>query len=104
MNQKKVSPRLAKQVSFKINEKSEEYSLTQTPDQKEREADIEPDLNLSFCKRTTLPPTANAKVDKVKLKQYLAKASFELEKNITSGNMPVFGYPLVCFSPAEDDV
>ena len=49
--------------------------------------------------RNSLPPTGNGKVDKVKLKNLLARSSVEMEKCVDSGEMPIFGYPPVCFSP-----
>ena len=55
---------------------------------------------LNFTKpRNSLPNTGKGKVDKIKLKNLLAKSSVEMEKCVDTGDMPIFGYPPVCFSP-----
>ena len=53
--------------------------------------------------KTTLPPTGKARVDKDKLKNMLARGSLEMEKCINKGENPVFGYPMVCFSPNNNE-
>lgn len=57
------------------------------------------DEELKKCKRITLPPTKNAKIDKNLLRKAIAQSSIEMEKYITTGFMPIFGYQLVCYSP-----
>jgi hypothetical protein len=47
----------------------------------------------------TLPPTKNAKIDRNKLKKAIAQSNLEMEKYVTTGFMPIFGYQLVCYSP-----
>lgn len=65
-----------------------EVSFVKDPDKKYRDA---------------VPPTAEAKVDKQKLQILFAKNSDEMDKYIECGHMPVFGYPLVCYSPTNKD-
>ena len=55
----------------------------------------------SRSKRITLPPTANARVDRKELRKQLAKGSAEMDECITNGTLPIFGYPLVCYSPRQ---
>jgi len=47
----------------------------------------------------SLPPTKNAKIDRNKLKKAIAQSNLEMEKYVTTGFMPIFGYQLVCYSP-----
>jgi len=63
----------------------------------------EQDLEVKNYKRTTLPPTKGARVDKRQLRIAIAKGGIELENHITEGHMPIFGYPMVCYSPIGDD-
>ena len=51
-------------------------------------------------KRDSLPPVGNnAKVNKDALKLRLAQGSLEMDECINEGSIPIFGYPLVCYSP-----
>ena len=56
-----------------------------------------------ITKRSTLPPTGRAKVDKAELKLQLVKGGMEMDECIDKGTLPVFGYPLVCYSPIEEN-
>ena len=49
----------------------------------------------------TLPNTGKGKVDREQLRIELAKSNCEMANNVRSGTYPVFGYPLVCYSPPE---
>ena len=49
----------------------------------------------------TLPNTGIGKVDKEQLKIQLARSNCEMANNIKCGTYPVFGYPLVCYSPPD---
>lgn len=42
---------------------------------------------------------AKAKVDKEHLKQRLVRSKLEMDYNVNEGTFPIFGYPLVCYSP-----
>lgn len=71
----------------------------------EKEVDLpeeSEELDISLCKRTTLPPTGDGNVDKFKLKQEIARAGLELEMHIIKGKMPMFGYPMVNFSGTQE--
>lgn len=49
----------------------------------------------------TLPNTDGANIDKNELIRKLARSNCEMAHNVKKGTNPVFGYPLVCFSPQE---
>jgi|TARA_B110000285_G_C15050698_1_gene576818 hypothetical protein len=44
-----------------------------------------------------LPPGAH--VDEEKLKIRLVRSKLEMDFNVNEGTFPIFGYPLVCYSP-----
>ena len=51
-------------------------------------------------KRDSLPPVGRFnKVDLDALKLRLAQGSIEMDECINEGSIPIFGYPLVCYSP-----
>lgn len=52
--------------------------------------------------RVSLPPTGGS-IDQIALKECIARGSYELYKNIKKGDIPIFGYPHICYSPKEDD-
>ena len=52
--------------------------------------------------RNALPPTGSAKINTSQLKLLLAKSSLEMNNCVENGEIPVFGYPTVCFSPIGD--
>mmetsp|Transcript_4502 Transcript_4502/g.6765 ORF Transcript_4502/g.6765 Transcript_4502/m.6765 type:complete len:326 (+) Transcript_4502:397-1374(+) len=49
----------------------------------------------------TLPNTGTGRVDKEQLKLSLARSNCEMANNVKSGTYPVFGYPLLCYSPPD---
>ena len=59
--------------------------------------------NHNLNSRNSLPPTANAKLDRQMLKALLAKSNFDMDKCIERGEVPAFGFPVVCFSPIADN-
>ena len=50
-------------------------------------------------KGVTLPNTGDANIDKSELTKQLARSNCEMAHNVRKGTYPIFGYPLVCFSP-----
>ena len=46
-----------------------------------------------------LPQKAN--IDKKELKVKLVRSKLEMDNNVDEGTFPIFGYPLVCYSPAN---
>ena len=53
--------------------------------------------------RNSLPPTGTGKVDLSELKNCISKSSLELDNCIQTGDIPIFGYPAICFSPVYHD-
>ena len=49
--------------------------------------------------RNSLPKIVSQKVDLQELRAKLAQGSKEMDNYVDVGKMPVFGYPLVCYSP-----
>ena len=49
----------------------------------------------------TLPDTGAANINKKQLLRSFARSNCEMAYNIEKGTYPVFGYPLVCFSPVQ---
>ena len=45
--------------------------------------------------------TGSANIYKDELAYRLAKSNIEMADNVDQGTYPVFGYPLVCYSPPE---
>ena len=58
---------------------------------------------MASFKRITCPPTGgNPNIDISQLKKAIARGNLELERNVTRGSMPVFGYPVVHFEGSDD--
>ena len=53
--------------------------------------------------RNSLPPTGTGKVNLSELKNCISKSSLELDNCIQTGDIPIFGYPAICFSPVYYD-
>ena len=47
----------------------------------------------------TLPNTGKGSIDRDKLTISLARGTCEMAYNVNEGTFPIFGYPLVCYSP-----
>jgi len=62
-------------------------------------SDIYENQDQLLQKGLTLPKTGSANIDKTELKRQLARSNMEMAHNVKQGTYPVFGYPLVCFSP-----
>ena len=54
--------------------------------------------------RNSLPPTGKiGNVDRSELKNCISKSSLELDNCIATGDMPIFGYPAMCYSPIYEN-
>ena len=49
--------------------------------------------------RDSVPPITNARIDKRNLKKLMGQGGLEMDKCVAQGKFPIFGYPLVCYSP-----
>lgn len=57
-----------------------------------QENDESSDFSMSQCKKVSLPPT-NQQIDGEKLKECLARGSYELYKHVKKGKIPIFNCP-----------
>ena len=48
-----------------------------------------------------MPNTGLANISKKDLLKKLAQSNCEMAHNVKKGTYPIFGYPLLCFSPPE---
>ena len=52
----------------------------------------------------TLPNTGkNANIDQDVLKVRFVRSKLEMSHNVNQGTFPIFGYPLVCYSPENKE-
>jgi hypothetical protein len=74
-----------------------------TYEQKERQIKqlqyLEKESQRVLTRGVSVPNTANANIDKSFLRQQLARSTSEMHLNVNEGTQPIFGYPLVCFTP-----
>ena len=50
-------------------------------------------------KRDTIPDVPGDIVNRTTLRHFMAQGSDEMDQCVSQGKFPVFGYPLVCYSP-----
>lgn len=80
-------------VQFEVDRISESSEIEATPVFDEE----------SFKRKIKLPlKGSNSKVDEEQLRKAIIRGSKELEKNITRGDIPVFGYPTVWYGNQEE--
>ena len=56
-------------------------------------------VDFTKTKRNSVPPTANAIINQEELKKQIAIGSVQMDNCIEKGINPIFGYPLVLYSP-----
>ena len=88
-------------LQFAASEHDSHHSRSHSPAEKApeiTEKELE-QLQKNLTKGLTIPNTGSGIIDKEALRFQLAKSNFDMAQNVSKGTFPIFGYPLVCYSP-----
>ena len=82
---------------------SENSRMQNKPLESETSEDVYEDQDKILSRGITIPKIGYANINEDELRRQYARSTLELRNNVKRGTHPLFGYPLVCYSPTGED-